>query len=139
MSNIDEAKTLGQILLEPTRIYSKSVCAVLQDFENDQPVSGMAHITGGGLPGNVNRALPENLDADIKLDTWTIPPIFNFLQKHGNVDTDEMYRVFNMGIGYTMIVRPDFAKAITEKLQSEGETVIELGNIIKGSGKVQLS
>ncbi|QQE10670.1 phosphoribosylformylglycinamidine cyclo-ligase [Planctomycetota bacterium] len=135
---LDESKTLGQILLEPTRIYSKSVCAVLQSFEVDQPISGMAHITGGGLPGNVNRALPEELDAEIKLDTWTIPPIFKFLQKHGNVDTDEMYRVFNMGIGYTMIVRPDFAKVITEKLQSEGETVIDLGEIIKGSGKVQL-
>ena len=99
----------------------------------------MAHITGGGLPGNLNRALPENLDATIDLGSWDIPPIFRFLQKHGDVAEDEMYRVFNMGVGYCLIVRPTFADAVERKLQKSGEQVFRLGTITPGSGVVQMT
>ena len=76
----------------------------------------MAHVTGGGLPGNVNRALGDDVDAKIDAGSWEVPPIFGFLQGNGNVDDDEMMRVFNMGVGYVLIVRPTFANSIHEQL-----------------------
>lgn len=129
-------KTLGDILLEPTRIYVKPIVSLLRGYKVKRPISGMAHITGGGLPGNVNRALPGNLDAMLSRKAWKVPTLFKFLQKHGNIAEDEMLRVFNMGIGYTLIVRPHFAEAVTEKLQRAGETVHTLGKIVSGRGEV---
>jgi phosphoribosylformylglycinamidine cyclo-ligase len=99
----------------------------------------MAHITGGGIAGNICRALPENLDAEIDLASWTVPPIFRFLQRHGGVAEEEMFRVFNMGVGFTLIVRPTFADAIARKLERSGEQVFRLGRIVKGSGEVRLA
>ncbi len=98
----------------------------------------MAHITGGGLPGNVNRALPDTLDARLRRKSIAVPPLFSFLQKHGNVDTDEMFRVFNMGVGYVLIVRPHFAEAVADKLHKLGETVVQLGEIVPGTGVVKI-
>ena len=135
----DPDRTLGQHLLEPTRIYVKPVVSLLRQYKVKRPISGMAHITGGGLPGNVNRALPDNLDAKLSLKSWPVPPLFKFLQQHGNVADDEMRRVFNMGIGYTLIVRPHYAEAVTEKLEKAGETVYRLGEIVPGKGKVRFS
>ena len=132
-------RPLGELLLEPTRIYVKPIVGLLRGYKRKRPISGMAHITGGGLPGNLNRALPDNLDAKLSLKAWDIPPLFRFLQKHGNVAEDEMFRVFNMGIGYTLIVRPHFADAIAEKLTKAGETVYRLGEIVPGKGKVKLT
>jgi len=129
-------RTLGEILLEPTRIYVKPIVKLLRGYKRKRPISGMAHITGGGLGGNVNRALPENLDAKLSRKRWDIPTLFKFLQKHGNIADDEMMRVFNMGVGYTLIVRPHFAEAVAEKLTKSGETVYTLGKITAGSGKV---
>jgi phosphoribosylformylglycinamidine cyclo-ligase len=96
----------------------------------------MAHITGGGLPGNIPRVLPVDCDAVINKFAWQIPPIFNFLQKNGPVTEEEMFRVFNMGIGFILIVSPDFADSIREQLARAGETVYNLGIIARGSGKV---
>jgi phosphoribosylformylglycinamidine cyclo-ligase len=124
-------RTLVDILLEPTRIYAKPIVRLLQGYKRKKAVSGMAHITGGGLPGNVCRALPDDLDAVIDCTAWTPPPIFPFLQKHGHVDTAEMFKVFNMGIGYVLVVRPKFADAIEEKLRKWGETTFRLGEIVK--------
>lgn len=132
-------KTLGEILLEPTRIYVKPIVKLLRGYKRKRPISGMAHITGGGLPGNVNRAIPEHLDAKLSRKSWKVPTLFKFLQKHGNIADDEMMRVFNMGIGYTLIVRPHFAEAVAEKLRKSGETVYTLGKITAGSGKVVLT
>lgn len=129
---------LWKILMEPTRIYAKQVIKVLSGYTKKQVVSGMAHITGGGLPGNVCRALPDHLDAVIDCESWEPHPIFPFLQKHGAIETNEMFRVFNMGIGYVMIVRPDFASAVRAKLRRMGETVWRIGTIEKGSGEVSL-
>ncbi len=138
----DEAsagRTLGQVLLEPTRIYVKPIVSLLRSYKVKRPISGMAHITGGGLPGNLNRALPDNLDAKISRKAWPVPPLFSFLQNHGRVAEDEMMKVFNMGIGYTLIVRPHFAEAVADKLRRAGETVYPLGKIVPGSGKVRFT
>ena len=129
--------TLGAHLLTPTRIYAQPIVRLLRSYRVKKVVAGMAHITGGGLPGNLNRALPEHLDAKLRRDAWEVPPIFPFLQRHGNVDDEEMLRVFNMGIGYTLVVRPSFANAIVRRLSRFGERPVVLGEIVKGEGAVR--
>jgi phosphoribosylformylglycinamidine cyclo-ligase len=135
--SLESDRTLGELLLEPTRIYAKSIVSLLRGYRVKKVVTGMAHITGGGLPGNLNRALTDDLDAVIDRKGWTVPPLFRFLQKHGKVADDEMDRVFNMGIGYCLVVRPTFADAVAKKLEKSGETVFRLGKIAKGSGVVR--
>ncbi|MFN3166619.1 MAG: phosphoribosylformylglycinamidine cyclo-ligase [Phycisphaeraceae bacterium] len=135
---LETDRTLGEVLLEPTRIYVKPIIEVLHKYKVKKPISGMAHITGGGLPGNLNRALSDKLDAKLDRGSWDVPPIFKFLQDKGNVADAEMFKVFNMGIGYTLIVRPHFADAVQRQLQKAGETVYRLGEIVKGGGKVRL-
>jgi phosphoribosylformylglycinamidine cyclo-ligase len=131
-------RPLGLHLLEPTRIYSKQIVSLLRSYKVKKPIAGMAHITGGGLPGNVNRALHDGVNAKINLNAWDVPPLFKFLQKHGNVTDQEMLKVFNMGVGYTLIVRPHFAEAVMDKLRKLGEHPFVLGKITQGSGRVTL-
>ncbi len=131
-------KPLGEVLLEPTRIYAQPIVKLLRRYRVKRVVSAMAHITGGGLPGNLPRVLPKTLDAVIDTSTWEVPPIFTFLQNRGDVDTDEMYRVFNMGIGYVLAVRPTFADSVLRQLQRSGETARIIGKLTKGTGNVQL-
>lgn len=131
-------RTLCEILLEPTRIYAKPIVKLVEIFRKKKSISGMAHITGGGLPGNVCRALPKNLDAVIEKSSWTPPAIFPFLQQHGGVEEAEMFRVFNMGIGYTIIARPEYAQSMMKKLKRSGETPSVIGVIEKGSGEVRM-
>ena len=95
----------------------------------------MAHITGAGLPGNVPRVLPKDCNAVIKKSSWPRPKIFNFLQKTGPVEEEEMFNVFNMGIGYVVIVAEDFADAAARLLIKEGEKVYNIGRITRGTGK----
>jgi len=135
---LDPTQTLGDILLTPTRIYADPIVKLLRSYKVKKVVSGMAHITGGGLEGNLNRALPKNVDASIKKGSWDTPPIFDFLQSQGDIDDAEMRKVFNMGVGYCLIVRPTFAQAVKKKLEKAGETVYTLGKITKGTGKVRL-
>lgn len=135
---LDPERTLAQVLLEPTRIYVKPIIEVMHKYKIKKPISGMAHITGGGLPGNLNRSLPDNLDAKINRKSWEIPAVFKFLQAKGKISDAEMLKVFNMGVGYTLIVRPHFADAIQKQLTRSGETVYRLGEIVKGSGKVRI-
>jgi phosphoribosylformylglycinamidine cyclo-ligase len=97
----------------------------------------MAHITGSGLPGNIPRAFGNDVDARIELKSWTVPPIFDFLQKHGNVDRAEMFNVFNMSVGYVLIVRPSFADSILKHLKRSGEDAFLMGEIVKGRGVVR--
>lgn len=130
--------TLGQVLLEPTRIYTKQIVRVLRNYRVKKPIGAMSHITGGGLPGNVKRVLPGHLNARIHRKAWQIPPVFGFLQRHGQVDQEEMFRVFNMGIGYVIIVRPHFAESIAQQCRRAGEKVHVLGKLVKGTGKVVL-
>jgi phosphoribosylformylglycinamidine cyclo-ligase len=116
-------------LLEPTRIYVKPVLKVMDS------IKGLAHITGGGLVGNVPRALPANTKAVIRKNAWSLPPVFQWLQKEGRVAEDEMHRVFNCGIGMVAIVAAADAKRAAETLRAEGETVYEIGAIEAGSGE----
>ena len=129
-------RTLGDELLTPTRIYAPAIVRLLRNYRVKRIVSGMAHITGGGLGGNVRRALPPNVDARLDRRTWEVPAIFRFLQEKGPVEEDEMFRVFNMGIGYVLIVRPTFARAVARRLTRLGERPVEIGRIAKGTGTV---
>ena len=125
-------------LLEPTRIYVKPIVKLLSQYKVKKIVHGMAHITGGGLPGNVPRVLPKGYDAVIKKSRWPVPKIFTFLQTEGPVEEAEMFRVFNMGIGFVLIVAEDFADSIKKKLTKYGERVYKIGRIASGTGKVVL-
>lgn len=135
---LNETATLGEVLLRPTRLYADSIVRLLRAYKVKKIVTGMAHITGGGLAGNLERALHDKVDAKIDANTWQPNPIFRFLQNKGGIDTAEMDRVFNMGIGYCLIVRPSFASAIVEKLTKAGESPTIIGEITKGTGKVHL-
>ena len=132
--------TLGEELLRPTRIYVKTIRTILGKYKVKKIVKAMAHITGGGLPGNLPRVLPAGYTARIKRDGWTVPPIFTWLQKNGPVDAEEMTNVFNMGIGFCLIVRPTFTKSIMSALRALGERPYFLGKVRKagGSGEPRL-
>ena len=129
---------LGDVLLRPTRIYVRAVIKLLSQYKVKRVVHGMAHITGGGLLGNIPRVLPKDCNAVIKKSSWPVPKIFTFLQKAGPVEEDEMFRVFNMGIGFVLIVAEDFANSITKKLTKYSEKVYKIGRITTGTGKVVL-
>lgn len=133
---LDASRTLGEVLLTPTRIYAKQIVSVLRRYTVKQPIGGMAHITGSGIPGNLPRAFPDTLSAKLSRKAWPVPPVFRFLQKHGNVAEEEMFNVFNMGIGYTLIVRPHFVDPIRKHLKRLGEKVYVLGKMIQGKGEV---
>jgi phosphoribosylformylglycinamidine cyclo-ligase len=133
-----DGATLGDVLLEPTRIYVRPIVKLLSQYKVKKVVHGMAHITGGGLVGNIPRVLPKNCDAAIKKSSWPKHKIFEFLQKKGPVEETEMYRVFNMGIGFVLIVAEDFANSIKKKLTKYGEQVHKIGRITSGTGKVTL-
>jgi len=133
-----DGAVLGEVLLEPTRIYVRAVVKLLSQYKVKRVVHGMAHITGGGLVGNIPRVLPKDCNANIKKSSWLVPKIFTFLQEAGPVEESEMYRVFNMGIGYVLIVAEDFADSIQKKLSRYGEKVYRIGRITTGMGKVVL-
>jgi len=95
-------------------------------------VKAMAHITGGGLGGNLPRVLPEGMTVRVKRDGWDVPPIFKLIAAKGPVDELEMWRVFNMGVGFVMVVAPAFAKPILNRLSRLGERCWELGRVRKG-------
>jgi len=135
---LETERTLGDVLLEPTRIYADSIVKLLRAYKVKKIISGMAHITGGGMEGNLNRSLHDGVDAVIDERSWTVPPIFDLLQKHGNIEEAEMRQVFNMGIGYCLIVRPSFADAVIRRLEKSGENPHLIGKITAGSGKVKI-
>ncbi|MFZ4575326.1 MAG: phosphoribosylformylglycinamidine cyclo-ligase [Phycisphaerales bacterium] len=137
--NGSAARTLGEVLLTPTRLYADPIVRLQRQYKVKNVISGMAHITGSGIGGNLCRALPPDLDAVVDLTSWERPPIFSFLQKHGGISDEEMYRVFNLGIGYCVIVRPKFAESIAERLTKLGERVFRIGEIAKGKGEVRLA
>jgi phosphoribosylformylglycinamidine cyclo-ligase len=120
-----EGRPLGEVLLAPTRIYVKPLLALLRRL----PVHAVAHITGGGLPGNVPRVLPPGLRAVIDSRTWRRPKIFDWLQDHGNVEEVEMYRTFNCGIGMVLAVAAADAEQVLKHLQDHGETAAIIGHV----------
>jgi phosphoribosylformylglycinamidine cyclo-ligase len=131
------AKTLGEVLLTPTRIYAASIMKLLRSYKVKNVVSGMAHITGSGLADNLVRSIPPGCDAVIDRASWHVPPVFSFLQKQGSIDDAEMKQVFNLGIGYCVITRPSFADSVRDQLRKSGETVSTIGEITKGKGRVR--
>ena len=120
-----DGKTLAQCLMAPTRIYVKSLLALMQTM----PVKGMAHITGGGLLENVPRVLPDSVIALIKEQSWRTPKIFDWLRENGNVEQQEMYRTFNCGIGMVVIVSKRDSDAALSQLQAAGEEAWIIGSI----------
>jgi phosphoribosylformylglycinamidine cyclo-ligase len=120
-------KTVAEELLTPTRIYVRSVLNLLRDFN----ISGLAHITGGGLLENVPRVLPNGCKAVIKSDSWEIPEIFRFIQKGGNIDETEMFRTFNCGIGMVLMVPEREADDIMIRLTGLNETAFIIGEVVK--------
>jgi phosphoribosylformylglycinamidine cyclo-ligase len=118
-------RTLAQVLLEPTRIYVKPLLALMQQIR----VKGLAHITGGGLLDNIPRGLPEGVTAVLQQSAWPMPPLFKWLQQHGGVAAAEMHRVFNCGIGMTLIVGEEDAATAMRMLAGAGESVYRIGRI----------
>jgi len=130
-------ETLGEALLRPTRIYVNSVLSIQKRYRVKKIVTAMAHITGGGLIENVARAIPANCDATLNKKSWTPPPVFEFLRKQGTTRA-EMFKVFNMGVGFVLIVRPFFAASVMKILRKSGEKPFRLGRVKRGTGKVVL-
>ena len=126
-------KPLGEVLLTPTRIYAKTVMALLKEFD----IRGMAHITGGGITENTPRMLPKGTAALIRKGTWEIPPIFQLIRKKAGVDDEEMYRDFNMGIGMVLAVPAKQAAAVLKKAKKLGEQAWLIGEIVKGKQVVK--
>jgi phosphoribosylformylglycinamidine cyclo-ligase len=128
-----ESESTADVLLRVHRSYLPTLRPLLGT------IHAMAHITGGGLPGNVNRALPSNLDAEIDTRSWEIPNLFTQLQRSGGVARDEMFRAFNMGVGMVVICAPSDAETIVRAAQSEGVRAWRLGRVIRGTGRVVLN
>jgi phosphoribosylformylglycinamidine cyclo-ligase len=118
--------TLGNILLTPTRIYTMSICNALN---SGSKIKGIVHITGGGFYENIPRILPENCAAEIEKKSFDILPIFNLIRKEGEIDEREMFTTFNMGMGMILITGKEDAGKLIERLESEGERPVVLGEI----------
>jgi phosphoribosylformylglycinamidine cyclo-ligase len=125
-----DGRTLGEALLAPTRIYVKPVLSTLEKAR----LKGLAHITGGGLVENVPRVLPPNVTAELQKSAWPRPPLFDWLQKKGNVAEAEMHRVFNCGIGMVIVVSAGDADRVMQLLLEEGERAYRIGRIRARSG-----
>ncbi|TEB04642.1 Phosphoribosylformylglycinamidine cyclo-ligase [Pelotomaculum schinkii] len=125
-------RTVGEEMLEPTRIYVKAILPLLDRFK----MKGLAHITGGGLTENVPRALPEGTGVEFRLGTWPVPPVFNLIQETGNIAASEMLRTFNMGVGLVAVVARAEAGAVMADLSARGETSYLIGEVVEGKREV---
>lgn len=125
--------TVADALLTPTRLYVNSIIALL---EENAPIHAMAHITGGGIAGNLTRAFPKGLSARINCKSWSEPPIFNILREQGPVLEDEMRQTFNLGIGYTLVVPANEAARVMSELESLGESAALIGEVIDSGSPV---
>jgi len=123
----DGEKSLGEALLEPTRIYVKAVLGTLGKVK----VKGLAHITGGGLTENIPRMLPANVAARLETGRWPRPPVFDWLQRHGRIDNAEMQRTFNCGVGMVMVVAKTDTTAAVDSLAEHGTEAFEIGAIVE--------
>ncbi len=124
------AATVGELLLRPTTIYTRAVRSVLAHYKVKSVMHGIAHITGGGLQENLARILPAGVGVTIDRGSWPVPPVFTWLQRLGDVDDDEMSRVFNMGIGLVLVVSPYFSESIQQQLAKTGLASWPIGRAI---------
>jgi phosphoribosylformylglycinamidine cyclo-ligase len=128
----EHGATVADVLLRVHRSYLKALRPVLGR------VHAMAHITGGGLPGNLNRALPATLDAEIDTASWTVPNVFGVLEREGGVARDEMFRAFNMGVGMVVVCDPSEVPAVVAAAEADGLAAWTCGRIVPGSGQIRL-
>ncbi|MFC4766915.1 phosphoribosylformylglycinamidine cyclo-ligase [Effusibacillus consociatus] len=128
------SKTLGEELLAPTRIYVKNGLALCEKFD----VRGLVHITGGGFWENIPRVLPEGCGVEMNLGSWPVPPIFEVLQKTGDISSTDMFRTFNMGIGLIAVVPEEQAADFMREAISLGERAYQIGRIVKGNREVTI-
>ena len=122
----DDGSSLGEVLLEPTRIYVKSALALLKE----DLAKGFVHITGGGFYENIPRALPDGLGVEVDCSAWSAPSVFSWLRKAGNVEAKEMARTFNCGIGFVAVVDPENADRVLSLLEQAGETCSIIGRVV---------
>lgn len=125
---------LGKVLLTPTKIYVKTVLALLEKYQ----IKGLAHITGGGFYENIPRMLPENCQAEIHLGSWEVSPIFGLLQEIGQLEETDLFGTFNMGIGMVMAMDPSQVSSVMDTLEKLGEKAWVIGKVTQGSGQVNL-
>jgi len=125
-----DGKPLAEVLLEPTRIYVKSLLALISQHN----VHALAHITGGGITENLPRVLPENTVANVKLGSWPTPALFDWLQEEGNITDEEMLKTFNCGIGMVVCVAKNDVDAVLKQLDSSGEAAYVIGDISAAEG-----
>ncbi len=131
-------QTVGEALLEPTRIYVRVIKDVLRHYPvKKRVVRGLAHITGGGLVDNIPRVLPPGRRVFLRRGTWPMPPLFPWLQKLGNIDQEEMDRVFNQGIGFVLIVSPYFAESIQRQAEEDRVRAYQIGEVRAGEVGVE--
>lgn len=123
----DLGKTLGEELLEPTRIYSETIQRLIKDL----PIHGLAHITGGGISDNIIRVIPQACMVEIYSDSWPVPPIFTFLQQAGKVAGAEMLKTFNNGIGMIAVVPENAAQEVLERLAGMNEKAFLIGQVVE--------
>ncbi len=126
--------TLAEELLEPSEIYTPAVLRALDEVD----AHAVAHVTGGGIPGNLVRVLPADADAVVEPVLWDEPRIFGEIRRHGDVDDAEMARVFNLGIGMVMVVAATDGPAAVEALEAEGSPAVVIGAVTEGSGQVHM-
>jgi len=132
----DLGSRLGDELLKPTRIYVRSILRLLNTYRVKRIVKGLVHVTGGGLTENVPRVLPQGCRAVIRLGAWPMPAIFPFVQCMGDLTDEEMYRVFNMGIGMVVAAPPYYAAAVMRRLARFGEQPFLIGEVKRGKREV---
>ena len=125
-------QTVGDTLLTPTRIYARVTRRILSHYKVKKVVHGIAHITGGGLHENLERIVPEGSRVLIDRDSWTVPPVFPWLQRLGNVEPNEMHRVFNMGVGLVLVVSPFHAESIRRMIHALGMESWLIGRVVSG-------
>ncbi|MCY2963399.1 MAG: phosphoribosylformylglycinamidine cyclo-ligase [Planctomycetota bacterium] len=131
-------QTVGDALLTPTRIYVKPVVDLLSRKPGREAVRGLAHITGGGIAGNLERILPIGCRVEIDRNSWTPPAMFGWLQGLGNIDREEMFRVFNMGIGFVLVVRPRSVDSVIKRLAKHNVAAHRIGVVGEGDRGVTL-
>jgi phosphoribosylformylglycinamidine cyclo-ligase len=131
-------RTVGEELLEPTRIYVRAVKDLLLHYPvKRRVVRGLAHITGEGLEGNVPRVLPPGRRVFLRKGSWPVPPVFGWLQRLGDIEESEMYRVFNMGIGFVMIVSRYYADSVQRQLGDDRIQAYVIGEVRRGEPGVE--
>ena len=126
--------TLADELLAPSVIFSPAIAALQKSVD----VRGVAHITGGGIPGNLDRILPRGTAAEVDRGSWEVPPIFGEIQRLGSVTDDEMSRVFNMGVGMIVVVPASESFKALDVLRAAGHRAVTIGRIVEGDGSVRL-